>query len=86
MKIQQMKNIFNKALTKENTKKQNDLFQTYCKNLKEKFDDEESKYDENYAEDGTQILKHRNFKVLNNISYDKEQQKFKFGKISDELK
>ena len=37
-----------------------------------KFDDEESKYDENYAEDGTQILKHRNFKVLNNISYDKE--------------
>ena len=46
MKTQQMKNIFNKALTKENTKKQNDLFQTYCKNLKEKFDDEESKYDE----------------------------------------
>ena len=86
MKIQQMKNIFNKALTKENTKKQNDKFQTYCKVLKEKFGDEESKYDENYAEDGTQILKHRNFKVLNNISYDKEQQKFKFGKISDELK
>ena len=86
MKIQQMKNIFNKALTKDNTKKQNELYQTYCKKLKEKFSDDESIYDENYAEDGTQILKHRNFKVLNNISYDKEQQKFKFGKISDELK
>ena len=86
MKIQQMKNIFNKALTKDNAKKQNELYQTYCKKLKEKFSDDESIYDENYAEDGTQILKHRNFKVLNNISYDKEQQKFKFGKISDELK
>ena len=67
-------------------KNQNELYQTYCKKLKEKFSDDESIYDENYAEDGTQILKHRNFKVLNNISYDKEQQKFKFGKISDELK
>ena len=86
MKIQQMKNIFNKALTKDNAKKQNELYQTYCKKLKEKFSDDESIYDENYAEDGTQILKHRNFKVLNNISYDKDQQKFKFGKISDELK
>jgi hypothetical protein len=86
MKTQQMKNIFNKALTKENIKKQNQIYQKYCKKLKEKFSDDESIYDENYAEDGTQILKHRNFKVLNNISYDKEQQKFKFGKISDELK
>jgi hypothetical protein len=86
MKMQQMKNIFNKVLTKDNAKKQNELYQTYCKKLKEKFSDDESIYDENYAEDGTQILKHRNFKVLNNISYDKEQQKFKFGKISDELK
>ena len=86
MKIQKMKNIFNKALTKDNAKKQNELYQTYCKKLKEKFSDDESIYDENYAEDGTQILKHRNFKVLNNISYDKDQQKFKFGKISDELK
>ena len=87
MKLQQMKNIFNKVLIKDyTTKKHNELYQTYCKKLKEKFSDDESIYDENYAEDGTQILKHRNFKVLNNISYDKEQQKFKFGKISDELK
>ena len=86
MKMQQIKNIFNKTLKKDNAKKQDELYQTYCKILKEKFSDDESIYDENYAEDGTQILKHRNFKVLNNISYDKEQQKFKFGKISDELK
>ena len=71
MKIQQMKNIFNKSINKRKYKKTKWLFQTYCKKLKEKFGDEESKYDENYA-DGTQILKHRNFKVLNNISYDKE--------------
>ena len=65
---------------------QNEKFQNYCKILKDIFCEGESKYDENYAEDGTQILKHRNFKVLSNISYDKQKKKFQFGKISDELK
>ena len=37
MRIQQMKNIFNKALTKEDPKKQTKKFQTYCEKLKENF-------------------------------------------------
>ena len=85
-KILQMKNIFTKTKTKENAKLQNEKFQAYCKKLKEIFCEGDSKYDENYAEDGTQILKHRNFKVLSNISYDKQKKKFQFGKISDGLK
>ena len=36
--------------------------------------------------DGTTILTHNNFKVLQNIEYDKETKQFKFGKISEELK
>ena len=85
-KILQMKNIYTKTKTKENSKLQNEKFQAYCKKLKEIFCEGDSKYDENYAEDGTQILKHRNFKVLSNISYNKEKKKFQFGKISDGLK
>ena len=81
-----MKNIFTKTKVKENAKVQQEKFQNYCKKLKEIFCEGESKYDENYAEDGTQILRHRNFKVLSNISYDKEKKKFQFGKISEELK
>ena len=85
-RILSMKNIYTKVKAKENSKMQNEKFQNYCRKLKENFCEGDSKYDENYAEDGTQILKHRNFKVLNNISYDKNKKKFKFGKISDELK
>jgi hypothetical protein len=85
-RISTMKNIFTKTKVKENTKAQQEKFQNYCKKLKEIFCEGESKYDENYAEDGTQILRHRNFKVLSNISYDKEKKKFQFGKISEELK
>ena len=85
-RISTMKNIFTKTKVKENAKAQQEKFQNYCKKLKEIFCEGESKYDENYAEDGTQILRHRNFKVLSNISYDKEKKKFKFGKISEELK
>ena len=86
LRISGMKNIYTKTKAKENTKLQAEKFQTYCKILKDIFVEGESKYDENYAEDGTQILKHRNFKILSNISYDKEKKKFKFGKISDDLK
>ena len=85
-RILQMKNIFTKSRTKENQKLQQEKFQTYCKTLKGIFSEEEGKYDENYAEDGLSISKHRNFKVLNNISYNKEKKKFQFGKISEELK
>ena len=72
---------------KDEHKSEKDKLKVYSKKLKETFLNEgESKYDEKYAEDGTQISKHRNFKVLNNISYDSEKKHFKFGKISDELK
>ena len=85
-KLIQMKNIFNTSKEKENSKLQNEKFQGYCRKLKKTFCAGEAKYDEKYAEDGTQILKHRNFKVLSNISYDKAKKKFEFGKISEDLK
>ena len=61
------------------------MAEVYCKQLKEKFNAGD-KYDENYAEDGTTILKHNNFKILQNIEYNKETKQFKFGDISEELK
>ena len=86
-RIATMKNeLFNKAQVKEDHKLQKEIAQNYAKLLKENFTEIDNKYDEKYAEDGTQICKHRNFKVLNNISYDKAKKVFKFGKISDELK
>ena len=86
-RIATMKNeLFNKAQVKEDHKLQKEIAQNYAKLLKENFTEKDNKYDEKYAEDGTQICKHRNFKVLNNISYDKSKKVFKFGKISDELK
>ena len=84
--IQMKNNIYTKTKGKENTKLLNEKFQGYCKKLKDNFCGKESKYDEKYAEDGTQILKHRNFTILSNISYDKKKKQFEFGKISDELK
>lgn len=77
--------LFAKPRTKEDLKSKEKLAQLYCKKLKEVFGSED-KYDENYAEDGTTILKHNNFKILNNIEYNKETKQFNFGKISDELK
>ena len=88
-KITSMKNLFSKAVIKEDQKElknKKELAMNYAKKLKANFGEKDSKYDENYAEEGTQICKHKNFKVLNNISYDKQLKKFKFGKISDELK
>ena len=88
-KISSMRNLFSKPVMKEDQKEQKnkkELAMTYAKKLKANFSEKDSKYDENYAEDGTQIFKHKNFKVLNNISYDKKLKQFKFGKISDELK
>ena len=77
--------LFAKPRTKEDMKLKEKIADNYCKKLKEKFSSED-KYDENYAEDGTTILTHNNFKVLQNIEYDKETKQFKFGKISEELK
>ena len=82
-KIMPMKCV---KMTKEDHKLQKEKIQSYSKILKETLSEGETKYDEKYAEDGTQISKHRNFKVLNNISYDNTKKHFKFGKISDELK
>jgi len=73
------------AYKKENSKSKEPVASSYCKLLKEKFGAQD-KYDENYAEDGTTILKHNNFKILLNIEYDKVLKQFKFGKISEELK
>ena len=83
VKIMPMKCVKN---SKDDSKLQKDKIQSYSKIIKETLVEGESKYDEKYAEDGTQISKHRNFKVLNNISYDNQKKHFKFGKISDELK
>ena len=78
--------LFSKPRKKDDNAKQNEeRARQYCTKLKEIFGAED-KYDENYAEDGTTILKHNNFKILANISYDKETKQFKFGKISEELK
>lgn len=86
-RITAMKNdLYNKALSKDHQKLQKEISKNYAKKLKELFSEGDNKYDENYAEDGTHISKHRNFAILNNISYDKETKKFKFGKISDSLK
>ena len=86
-RISSMKNeIFNKVSVKEDHKLQKEIAKNYAKKLKELFSDGESKYDENYAEDGTKISNHRNFKILNNISYNNETKQFNFDKISDELK
>ena len=88
-KITSMKNIFSTTIIKEeqkDIKNKKEIIMNYTKILKENFCYGENKYDEKYAEDGTQISNHRNFKILNNISYDKENKQFKFGKISDELK
>ena len=69
----------------QNSKQNQEKANAYCQKLKEKFTAEE-KYDENYAEDGTTIKKHNNFKILSNISYDMNTKQFQFGKISEELK
>ena len=81
--IMRLKNF---KINKEDHKSQKEKIQYYTKILKGSFSEGEVKYDEKYIEDGTQISKHRNFKVLNNISYDTETKHFKLGKISDELK
>ena len=78
--------LFNRAFIKENSKLQNEIASKYAKKLKELFSEGESRYDDNYAEDGIHISKHRNFQVLNNIKYDNNTKQFKFGRISPELK
>ena len=78
--------LFAKPRAKEDLKSKEKIAELYCKKLKENFGSGDNKYDENYAEDGTTILKHNNFKILNNIEYNKETKQFKFGKISEELK
>ena len=78
--------IFNRAFIKENPKLQKEIASNYVRKLKELFSERKSRYDDNYAEDGIHLSKHRNFQVLNNIKYDKNTKQFKFGRISPELK
>ena len=70
---------------KEDSKSREKTAENYCKILKEMYGSDD-KYDETYAEDGTTIFKHNNFKILQNIEYNKEAKQFKFGNISEELK
>lgn len=58
---------------------------SYAKTLKELFCSGDD-YDENYAEDGTEIIKARSFEMLNNISYNKDTKQFEIGEISEELR
>lgn len=86
-KITSMKNeLFHKPSTKEDQKLQKEIVSNYVKKIKDLFSDGESKFDENYLEDGTKISKYDNFQILKNISYDKNTKQFKIGKISNELK
>ena len=85
-KINSMKNIFNRPVVKEDQKLKKAIIDNYLKILKDTFGDNDSKYDDKYAEDGTEISNHKNFAILNNISYDNDKKKFKFGKISEDLK
>ena len=69
----------------ENTTK--DKVKSFCKALKQNWSSgSEKKYDETYIEEGLEIVKARNFEVLNNISFDRETKQFKVGEIPDELK
>ena len=85
-KINSMKNIFNKPVVKEDPKLKKAIIDNYLKILKDNFCDNDSKYDDKYTEDGTEIFNHKNFTILNNISYDKDKKRFKFGNISEDLK
>lgn len=88
-KINPMNNIFKKIVIKEDQKDlklKRKKVDNYLQILKETFCDYESKYDDKYTEDGIEISNHKNFSILNNISYDKTKKRFKFGKISDDLK
>ena len=88
-KINPMNNIFKKIVIKEDQKDlklKKKKVDNYLQILKETFCDYETKYDDKYTEDGIEISNHKNFSILNNISYDKTKKSFKFGKISDDLK
>ena len=85
--LKNKKNIFEKKMGGEDPAENTKKFNEYCSILKGKFSHGgDKKYDEQYAEDGMLIMNHKNFKVLNNISYSKKEKKFKFGKISKELR
>lgn len=87
LRILAMRNIFQKKIGKENIQNENEIFQKYCKALKNKFCQEENKNDKKNAKDCIKILKQRKLKDLFSfISYDKQKKTFKIGKISDELK
>lgn len=84
-----LENIFTANVT---TRKADDASLTkkvasFCTILKQNWSlGSEGKYDENYIEQGLEIVKARNFEVLNNISFDRANKKFQVGEISAELK
>ena len=69
----------------ENTLKEK--AQQFCDILKEKWSKHSAKrYDASYTEQGLEIIKARNFEILNNINYNSSTKRFEIGEISDELK
>ena len=74
--------------TKKMTISRNDVkkkFHDSCAILKEIFNTTKN-YDENYIEEGLEIIKPRHFELLNKISFNKEKKEFKIGHVSDEYK
>ena len=74
-----------KKLGDENTLKEK--AQQFCDILKEKWSKHSAKrYDASYTEQGLEIIKARNFEILNNINYNSSTKRFEIGEISEELK
>lgn len=84
-----LENIFTANVTtrKADDASINKKVTSFCTILKQNWSlGSEGKYDENYIEQGLEIVKARNFEVLNNISFDRANKKFQVGEISAELK
>lgn len=60
-------------------------YNEYCTILKNKFSSN-NHFDENYIEEGLEIIKPRYFELLNNITFDREKKEFKVGHIPSEFK
>ena len=61
--------------------------QKFCEMLKNNWlKHSGKKYDASYAEQGLEIVKARNFAILNNINYNNVTKRFEIGEISNELK
>lgn len=80
-------NLFQGRMPGGESMKNIDKAKTYLNNIKERFiTDEMKKYDENFADDGIEIVRSRNVEILGPIYYDETLGKFQFEDLTDELK